>query len=71
MRRIEALLDLENPVDFFKPMVASGHLVQLPNMQQLLGAKRMLLDQAQIDDVLETSVWGLHSVRRRAVISCC
>jgi hypothetical protein len=64
LRRIESLLDLPRPSDFFAPMVASGHLHATPDMRSLVGAKRMLLDQAHIDDALETSVWRLHSRRR-------
>ena len=42
------------------------YCLQVPPMNSLRGAKRMLLDQGQINDVVETSVWQLES-RRRSV----
>ena len=64
LRRIEDLLNLTSPTAFFEPMVASGHLHEVPDPGPLVGAKRMLFDQGQIDDALETSVWQRHSRRR-------
>jgi hypothetical protein len=64
LRRIEALLALDEPSTFFVPMLNSSYLAELPDMRRLLGAKNMLLDQAHVDDALETSAWRRHSRRR-------
>lgn len=64
LRRIEELLNLPEPSAFFKEMLASGTLEKLPDMRPLLGPKKMLLDQAHVDDVIETSVHKRYSKRR-------
>jgi hypothetical protein len=68
LRRIEALLKLPTPASFFQRLLDTKHLDALPDMRPLLGAKRMLLDQAQVDDALETSVWGIESRRRSTAV---
>ena len=45
-------------------MISAGFLDSTPDFRPLLGPKRMLLDQAHVDDSLETSAWKLHSRRR-------
>ena len=64
LRRIEELLNLDKPAAFFDRMLASGVLESLPDMRKLMGAKKMLLDQSHVDDVLETSVHKRYSKRR-------
>jgi hypothetical protein len=61
-----ALLDLDSPEDFFREVLQSGVLSEHPDMRRYMGPKGMLQDQAQVQDVLETSVSGLES-RRRSV----
>lgn len=68
LRRIEALLSLPEPAAFFEPFLTAKSLDSIPDMRALLGAKRMLLDQSQVDDALETSVWGLESRRRSTAV---
>ncbi|NJR42046.1 MAG: hypothetical protein HC767_04710 [Akkermansiaceae bacterium] len=64
LRRIEQLLNLPEPAAFFNDMLAAGVLEKLPDMRPLMGPKKMLLDQAHVDDVLETSVHQRYSKRR-------
>ena len=64
LRRIEALLELPGPQAFFQPMLEAGAIERLPDAAPLLGGKRMLFDQGQVDDALETSAWRRHSRRR-------
>jgi hypothetical protein len=64
LRRIEELLDLPEPSAFFDEMMATGVLEKLPDMRHLVGPKKMLLDQAHVNDVLETSVHKRYSKRR-------
>jgi hypothetical protein len=64
LRRIEELLDLPEPSKFFDEMLSTGVLQKLPDMQPLMGPKKMLLDQAHVDDVIETSVHRRYSKRR-------
>ena len=64
LRRIEELLNLKTPAAFFDEMIASGVLESLPDIRKLMGAKKMLLDQSHVDDVLETSVHKRYSKRR-------
>jgi hypothetical protein len=67
LRRMKALLDLPAPEAFFQPMVDAGVLGSLPpDMYRLYGPKKLLLDQANVDDALESSVWQLYSARRTA-----
>jgi hypothetical protein len=56
LRRKEELLNLPEPSDFFDEMIATGEFEKLPDMKFLRRPKRMLLDQANVDDVIETSV---------------
>jgi hypothetical protein len=64
LRRIEELLNLPEPSEFFDEMIATGVLEKLPEMKGLRGPKKMLLDQANVDDVIETSVHQRYSKRR-------
>jgi hypothetical protein len=56
LRRKQELLNLPEPSELFDEMIATGELGKLPDMKLLLRPKKMLLDQVNVDDVIETSV---------------
>jgi hypothetical protein len=56
LRRKEELVILSEPSEFFDEMITTGELEKLPEMKFLQRPKKMLLDQANVDNVIETRV---------------
>jgi hypothetical protein len=52
---MDKLVNLPEPSEFFDEIIATGVLERLPVMKSLRRPKKMLLDQANVDDVIETS----------------
>jgi hypothetical protein len=64
LRRIEELVNPPEPSELFDEMITTGVLEKLPEMKFSGGPKKMLLDQANVEAVIETGIFQRYSKRR-------